>query len=135
MERPQKLENPHCWCQQKSQRLTKAGTPTATTQYVLEHTSRLLRIRPSPSLPTVLYDATYETDELGVTTVTTFDGSHSDRVSCGVVISRRRWRPSASKDKTTFKLLKLQTLGHVTESDFEVRETRLGHYRRLVGAP
>ncbi|KAG3239749.1 hypothetical protein PI124_g15321 [Phytophthora idaei] len=28
---------------------------------------------------------------------------------CGVVISRRSLRPSASKDKTTFKLFKLQT--------------------------
>ncbi|KAG3066760.1 hypothetical protein PI125_g23797 [Phytophthora idaei] len=54
---------------------------------------------------------------------------------CGVVISRRSLRPSASKDETTFKLLKLQTLGHVAKSDLEVRETRLGHYRRLVGAP
>ncbi|KAG3125739.1 hypothetical protein C6341_g25658 [Phytophthora cactorum] len=51
------------------------------------------------------------------------------------VISRRSLRPSAIKDETTFKLLKLQTLGRVTESDLEVRETRLGHYRRLVGAP
>ncbi|KAG2781338.1 hypothetical protein PC116_g18401 [Phytophthora cactorum] len=54
---------------------------------------------------------------------------------CGVVISRRSLRPSASKDEATFKLFKLQTLGHVTESDLEVRETRLSHYRRLVGAP
>ncbi|KAG3181675.1 hypothetical protein PC116_g3491 [Phytophthora cactorum] len=57
------------------------------------------------------------------------------RWRCGVVISRRSHRPSASKDETTFKLFKLQTLGHVTESDLEVRETRLSHYRRLVGAP
>ncbi|KAG2774650.1 hypothetical protein Pcac1_g14567 [Phytophthora cactorum] len=82
-----------------------------------------------------MYDAAYKTNDLGVTTVTTFGGSHSDRGSCGVVISRRSLRPSASKDETTFKLLKLQTLGRVTESDLEVRETRLGHYRRLVGAP
>ncbi|KAG3047940.1 hypothetical protein PI125_g26784 [Phytophthora idaei] len=55
--------------------------------------------------------------------------------ACGVAISRRSLRPSASKDETIFKLFKLQTLGHVTERDLEVRETRLGHYRRLIGAP
>ncbi|KAG6941962.1 hypothetical protein JG688_00018382 [Phytophthora aleatoria] len=31
------------------------------SQYVLRHTSRSLRIRPSPSLPTALYDAADET--------------------------------------------------------------------------
>ncbi|RAW33734.1 hypothetical protein PC110_g9951 [Phytophthora cactorum] len=46
-------------------------------------------------------------------------GFHCDKGSCGVVISGRSLRPSASKDETTFNFLKLQTLGHVTESDLE----------------
>ncbi|KAG3232122.1 hypothetical protein PI124_g22788 [Phytophthora idaei] len=62
-----------------------------------------------------------------------YDGVVWDDTTRAVIETARE--QLSSKDKTTFKLLKLQTLGHVTESDLKVRETRLGHYRRLVGAP